>query len=498
MPNLAGGLAGRVTRGTVEVRAAVATGGRSAVPLATARDSYEQAGLAYDHATSGSELAATLKAAQGVLEKYAKAVSGLLAPVRAAAQALLDAGVDPQELPELTSDAAERQKTTGDDLVDAKTEVNLAADELRATTPTDRPRHRVLDGPDPSTREEALAAAAAEDATRERALADENAAGGQVVRLAEETKAHQQLISDLTTLLTALPDPDPDPGPAGSPAFVGAVEQAREQAAAANAALAAAVKAEVAAQRAFDGDAQEIFLWANHARFESVTDQMRSRFRAADLAVHLAPEADGLASVMSEAAGSLRAHLSELDEHQRTAVTAMRDMVRGALKTLHRLQAASALPATLPTWGGQKFLTVGPKRSVDLTDAILDDRIGRVVDAMCTAGNEIPKGADLVWAATHAVVGDGNWAAKVLKPTVDDTVELSTVAQRRKWSGGEKVRRTCCCSPSQCRPGPASAAATMSASACCRWTTPSARPATCRSWSYSVRSPRSTASSCCS
>jgi len=166
---------------------------------------------------------------------------------------------------------------------------------------------------------------------------------------------------------------------------------------------------------------------------------MRSRFRSADLATNLAPKAAALATVMGEAAASLRAHLDELDAHQKTAMTAMRGMVRGALKTLHRLQAASALPATLPTWGGQKFLSIGPKRSVELTDAILDDRIGRVVDALCTAGTEIPKGADLLWAATHAVVGDGNWAAKVLKPTVDGTVELSTVAQMRKWSGGEKV-----------------------------------------------------------
>jgi hypothetical protein len=69
----------------------------------------------------------------------------------------------------------------------------------------------------------------------------------------------------------------------------------------------------------------------------------------------------------------------------------------------------------------------------------MDDRIGRVVDAMCTAGSEIPKGPDLLWAATNAVVGDGNWIAKVLKPTVDAKIELSTVAQMLKWSGGEKV-----------------------------------------------------------
>src|SRR5680860_1247304 len=189
--------------------------------------------------------------------------------------------------------------------------------------------------------------------------------------------------------------------PDAETALVADDEAARAQAGATKDALAAATAKDTLARGAFDSDAKKIFLWANDPRFGPVTEQMKSRFRSADLQEQLAPEAAGLATVMGEAAASLRAHLDELDAHQRTAVTAMRGMVRGALKTLHRLQVTSALPDTLPTWGGQRFLSIGPKRHVELTDAILDDRIGRVVDAMCTAGNEIPKGADLLWAATH-------------------------------------------------------------------------------------------------
>jgi len=408
-------------------------------PLAAARASYQQAAAAYDQATSGSELAATLRAARQVLDDYTRAVSALPAAVRVAAQALLDDGVDPLALPALTRDAASNENRAETALVEAKTEVKLAADELRAASPEDRPRHRVLERPDPATRAQALAEAALEDLARDRALAAEKAAVADLDRLDQQGKEHAQLISELTTLLLLTTVPATEVALDGEVAFVGDFEAARAQAGATKDALAAATAKDTLARGAFDSDAKKIFLWANDPRFGPVTEQMKSRFRSADLQEQLAPEAAGLATVMGEAAASLRAHLDELDAHQRTAVTAMRGMVRGALKTLHRLQVASALPDTLPTWGGQRFLSIGPKRHVELTDAILDDRIGRVVDAMCTAGNEIPKGADLLWVATHAVVGDGNWAAKVLKPTVDGTIELSTVAQMRKWSGGEKV-----------------------------------------------------------
>jgi hypothetical protein len=418
-------------------RVAPVEAGPASVPLSSARSSYEQAAAAYDQATSGSALAIDLRVARTVMETYTRAVSLVAMAVRQAAQGLLESGIDPTQLPALIRHANVTEAAAGAELVEAKTEASRAADELRATTPAGRDRHRVLEGPEPATRADALAGALAQDAVRDAALVAENAAAAEFDALERAATGYRQLVSHLTTMISSLPALDTG---LGSPrAFPGDVESARTQATAANVALSAATLRDTSARVDFDALAHEIFLWANHPRFAAVTEQMRSRFRSADLGANLAPEATALAIVMGEAAASLRAHLDELDEHQKTAVTAMRGMVRGALKTLARLQASSALPDTLPAWAGQRFLTVGPKRSVEHTDEVMDDRIGLVVAAMCSAGSEIPKGPDLLWAATHAVVGDGNWTAKVLKPTVDGTIELSTVTKMRKWSGGEKV-----------------------------------------------------------
>ena len=59
---------------------------------------------------------------------------------------------------------------------------------------------------------------------------------------------------------------------------------------------------------------------------------------------------------------------------------------------------------------------------------------------MLTArGVEVPRGLDLLWQATSAVVGDGNWKARVLKPSTTFARDQVPVEKMRKWSGGEKV-----------------------------------------------------------
>jgi hypothetical protein len=51
----------------------------------------------------------------------------------------------------------------------------------------------------------------------------------------------------------------------------------------------------------------------------------------------------------------------------------------------------------------------------------------------------VPRGLELLWQATNAVVGDGNWKARVLKPSTALALERVSVERMRKWSGGEKV-----------------------------------------------------------
>jgi hypothetical protein len=408
------------------------------VPLAAARDLYREAERAYEQATSGSPLASQLDEARRALAEYSAAVDVLDPVIWSAAQELLDDDTDPQQIAALTGQAQTTLAAADRDRVNALTELKLAEDEVSTHTPDGRTRHRVLDGPEPATRDRALELASAADNDRENALADENRATAAATEHEATATRLRQHARDLKALLPALPPPAETGGREPS-VFDGSREQAEERATTARDRLHSAEEAERRLGRVFDEASKTCFLWANAERFSTVKPEIRSRFRTADVAADLAPTAAELAEHMRQYAASAAAHLAELDEHQRAAVTAMRGMVRGALQTLRRVQNASTLPSTLPSWEGRRFLEVGPKRSLDLSDAILDDRIGRVVDALVASGTEIPSGADLLWVATHAVVGDGNWQARILKPTVDGSVTMVSVPRMRKWSGGEKV-----------------------------------------------------------
>ncbi|HET9896899.1 MAG TPA: hypothetical protein VFQ44_18350 [Streptosporangiaceae bacterium] len=65
------------------------------------------------------------------------------------------------------------------------------------------------------------------------------------------------------------------------------------------------------------------------------------------------------------------------------------------------------------------------------------DRCSRLVDTLTARGVEVPRGLDLLWQATSAVVGDGNWKARVLKPSTTFALDRVSVEKMRKWSGGE-------------------------------------------------------------
>lgn len=114
-------------------------------------------------------------------------------------------------------------------------------------------------------------------------------------------------------------------------------------------------------------------------------------------------------------------------------------MVRQALKTIQLAQRLSELPESLGEWAGQRFLEVAPRASVDTAEEIVRDRCSRLVDSLSSRGAEVPRGLELLWQATSAVVGDDNWKARVLKPSTTFALERMPVGKMRKWSGGEKV-----------------------------------------------------------
>ena len=124
-------------------------------------------------------------------------------------------------------------------------------------------------------------------------------------------------------------------------------------------------------------------------------------------------------------------------EERFAAVTAE---VREGLKTLQRAQHHAQLPPGLADHlRNRRFLDVGPRSTVDTTDATLRSRVERLVERLVARQENIPDGLTLVWEATTAVVGRGNFTARVLKPSTELGEDRQPVELMSKWSGGEKV-----------------------------------------------------------
>ncbi|ODU01444.1 MAG: hypothetical protein ABS81_20625, partial [Pseudonocardia sp. SCN 72-86] len=427
-----------------DVRASLPDPGSSAgAPdaLDDARRAWESADQAYRREVSESSLAVALEEARRALAAPAARVSDLRAEVRERAEALLDG---PDGADAATRDAAaaraqstaERLTSAGGELraeqrdADAELAAHPAAGDNGPELPDDpgeldAARTRALD-------DAAEAAARVAGHLAAKAAAEDSARDAEALRGNARERA-----TGLTHLLELLRvDPASD-GPDGPD--VGSLDDAHTAVTGARAAVDAALAEARKAARSVEDVARRIVVWAASDRFGAVKPDVRDRFRVADVAGELAPVADTLATDLAVYATNLRERLTDLEEDKAVVVTAMTGMVRQALRSLARAQSLSELPETLGEWAGQRFLEVGPRASVETADAVVRDRCARLVDALTARGAEVPRGLELLWQATDAVVGDGNWKARVLKPSTTFAVERVSVERMRKWSGGEKV-----------------------------------------------------------
>jgi hypothetical protein len=112
-------------------------------------------------------------------------------------------------------------------------------------------------------------------------------------------------------------------------------------------------------------------------------------------------------------------------------------LARGALRDLASFSRLSVLPDGLGDWSGERFVTIEPKGKLP-DEAVMRDRIGHAVDRIIAKGSEI-RGPDLLWSAVAAIVGEGGFRARVMKPNSTFAVEHESIERMRKWSGGEKV-----------------------------------------------------------
>ncbi|GAY07794.1 exonuclease SbcC [Pseudonocardia sp. N23] len=415
--------------------------GTAAMSIDDARRAFESADQAYRREVSESSLAVALEEARRALAAPAARVAGLRADVRARAEALLDGpdGADPA-----TRDAAAaRAQGVAEQLTSATGELRAEqrdADAELAAHPAPAGSEEPDVAADPAeldaVRTRALDAAT-EAAARASELLAARSAAEDSARDAEALRSNaRERSTGLTHLLELL---RVDPGTCDDPAEVGSLDDAHAAVTAARAAVDAALAQAREASTTVEDVARRIVVWAAADRFAAVKPDVRDRFRVADVAGELAPVADTLAADLAVYAVNLRERLTDLEEDKGVVVTAMTGMVRQALRSLSRAQSLSELPGTLGEWAGQRFLEVGPRASVETADAVVRDRCSRLVDSLTSRGAEVPRGLELLWQATDAVVGDGNWKARVLKPSTTFAVERVSVERMRKWSGGEKV-----------------------------------------------------------
>lgn len=410
-------------------------------PLDTARERFETAEAAYKKETSDSVLAAQLAEAKLAVRTPAAEVAALPADRRRQAEDLFatDDGRDPELRAAATRLAEAAEGRLRDEVSGAEVAVQLAQREVDEHTPADRPRHVILDEADvPLTRDAALAAALTAEAEQQTRLRAENDARAKATEASTRRAESAARAESLATLILLVGDRDEPTDGAAAP-FAGTVAEAQQAADELRARLRDTGETEANRARALQGISTELVVWANDDRFLSVKPDVRGRFRVTDAAAELGPGAAILAEDLRVYATNLRGRLDDLEEDKKVVVTAMTGMVRQALKALSRAQSMSQLPDTIEQWKGQKFLEVGPRSSVDTAEAIVADRCSRLVDVITSRGAEVPGGLELLWQATSAVVGEGNWRARVLKPCTTFATDRVSVEKMRKWSGGEKV-----------------------------------------------------------
>ncbi|MDG6109794.1 hypothetical protein PQF33_47625 [Dactylosporangium aurantiacum] len=404
------------------------------VSLAAAMSAYQAADEAYLRRSSGDALEATiseigrrLDALDRQLRQYSaeehETAARLAATPEAADPALVARDTELAEQEHFAARAAATR---------AEAERDAARQEL-AERAAQRPAAGdvavVVHPGEEDLREQLDAAGETARAARDRQAAAEQAAQLQHRRAAD----FHGLAGDLEADLGEHGEVDAAP-------FDGDVDAAREAGRAARRAAQAAEKAVTAARNQLAAEVHRVDRWAGEERFAAVTAEVRDRFRGEHTADLPAEAARGLAGELRTYRHALAGELEAVDKDKHLVVTALCAEVREGLKTLQRAQHHAQLPPGLAEHlRNRRFLDVGPRSTVDTTDATLRSRVERLVERLVARQETIPDGLSLVWEATTAVVGRGNFTARVLKPSTELGEDRQPVELMSKWSGGEKV-----------------------------------------------------------
>ncbi|GGM21740.1 hypothetical protein ACFFX1_00780 [Dactylosporangium sucinum] len=417
--------------------------------LAAAQSAYEAADEAYARQSSGSAIEATANEITRRLEGLDRQVNQFTADEHTAAAALaatVDAA-DAEAVRHSTERAEESHFAARADATRAETEAeaarqSLAAHEAARPTPAELEAAPGEPADEPRDAAEATAWAEAHRERLDAALREEQEARERAAAAERAAEAGRRLAADLRELAADLrADLADEVSTVDSIApFAGDADEAREAARQARRSLQGAERAGSAARSQLHGEVHRMDRWAGEERFAAVTAEVRDRFRSEQSAALSVAEAERLAGELATYRHALAGELAAVDKDKHLVVTALCAEVREGLKTLQRAQHHAQLPAGLADHlRNRRFLDVGPRSNVDTTDATLRSRVERLVDRLVAKQDPIPDGLALVWEATAAVVGRGNFVARVLKPSTELGEDRQPVELMSKWSGGEKV-----------------------------------------------------------
>ncbi|WP_406401464.1 hypothetical protein [Streptomyces uncialis] len=412
-------------------------------PLEVLRRLYRTAAEEYSRVAVGANLLNDLEQAEREERAASKAVTSFADADRATARELLKGsdGVDSAALDAGRSRAKRRVTVTSghrDEQYEALVRCRSVRAALGEPPPDEEPVELAPFGPPLDASHGERLVAAAEQARDEAAsLAAEFRR--HVEDLVQEQGEARQSVRGFKLLVDLFGEPtEPASGPTGVvPAYEGDVAGARERHGRLHGEHAAAQESAAKAEAAERTLADRLAALASDTRFDELQSASR-RVMVGTGRVELPGHARTWADDLRPRLRTLQIDLDSIGRHRKQIVLQFVQQVRDALRTLKRAQRMSLLPEGLGSWSGQQFLQIG---FTEVTDEVLGEFLGRVVDEAAAEGTERRGRRDarqLVLKGVEAAVEPKGFRVTILKPDVGLAVERVRVAQTKDiFSGGQ-------------------------------------------------------------
>jgi hypothetical protein len=404
-------------------------------PIQVLRAAYESLVLAYERADVGTDLRAELSRVDSAESKAREAVEHIERPVREQAEALLRMpdGTDAAARAAATArtrrlaEALEAQVTrAAGEEGEWKREYESIQRQERSLEPYGRPRD-IQHG-------EQLIAAAIDDREKARRnledIQDRKAALETEVTTTDRKVSAFSSVKESLGAIVSLEDVQP------AEPFPGTVEAARARRDKVRENVGTATRLLDGAREQVRHAADALAKHADDDRYEKVTAPVRrqmiavGRERLPDFAAEWEQALRPRLRVLSD-------ELDQIERHRAAIITRLKGMVTYALGRLRAAQRASRLPDGLGDWSGLEFLRIAFAQP---DDAVLDERIGQVIDE--ATGSEGASGRrdglSLLLAGVRAALRPKGVRVDMLKPDAvlrDERVRVSEIGD--VFSGGQ-------------------------------------------------------------